>query len=88
MFGSGRGSNFQAILAAAQRGDLPGISFALVVSNNSDAGVLAIALGEVRDGLLVLASGPRVVAVPELCAVAEGLGPAGAGLTVRVQVGG
>jgi phosphoribosylglycinamide formyltransferase 1 len=43
VFGSGRGSNFQAILDAAHRGDLPGISFALVVSNNSDAGILAIA---------------------------------------------
>jgi len=42
---------------------------------------------EVRDGLLVLASGPRVVAVPELSAVAEGLGPSGAGLTVRVHAG-
>ena len=40
VFGSGRGSNFQAILDAAHRGDLPGISFALVVSNNSDAGIL------------------------------------------------
>jgi phosphoribosylglycinamide formyltransferase-1 len=43
VFGSGRGSNFQAILDAAHRGDLPGISFALVVSNNSDAGILEIA---------------------------------------------
>jgi tRNA(Ile)-lysidine synthase len=42
---------------------------------------------EARDGLLVLAAGPRVVAVPELGAVAEELGPAGAGLTVRVQGG-
>lgn len=39
---------------------------------------------EERDGLLVLAAGERVVAIPELSAVAEGLGPAGAGLTVRV----
>jgi len=43
VFGSGRGSNFQAILTAIQAGSLPGISIALVVSNNSDAGILAIA---------------------------------------------
>jgi phosphoribosylglycinamide formyltransferase-1 len=43
VFGSGRGSNFQAILDAVQRGALPGIGIALVVSNNSDAGILAIA---------------------------------------------
>ncbi len=39
---------------------------------------------EARDGLLVVAAGETVLAVPELSAVAEGLGPAGAGLTVRV----
>ena len=39
---------------------------------------------ERRDGLVVLAAGPRVLAVPELGAVADGLGPSGAGLTVRV----
>jgi tRNA(Ile)-lysidine synthase len=42
---------------------------------------------ERRDGLLVLAAGERVLAIPELSAVAEGLGPAGAGLTVRVRAG-
>jgi tRNA(Ile)-lysidine synthase len=40
---------------------------------------------EDRDGLLVLASGDRILAVPELGAVADGLGPRGAGLTVRVS---
>jgi tRNA(Ile)-lysidine synthase len=42
---------------------------------------------EARDGLLVLAAGTRVVAVPELAAVAAGLGPAGAGLAVRLRGG-
>jgi tRNA(Ile)-lysidine synthase len=40
---------------------------------------------EARDGLLVLAAGSTVLAVPELAAVAEGLGPRGAGLYVRVD---
>jgi tRNA(Ile)-lysidine synthase len=40
---------------------------------------------EARDGLLVLASGSTVLAVPELAAVAEGLGPRGAGLDVRMD---
>jgi tRNA(Ile)-lysidine synthase len=40
---------------------------------------------ERRDGLLVLAAGGRVLAIPELAAIADGLGPAGAGLTVRVH---
>ncbi len=40
---------------------------------------------EARDGLLVVASGARVLAVPELSAVADGLGPSGADLTVRVR---
>jgi tRNA(Ile)-lysidine synthase len=39
---------------------------------------------EDRDGLLVLAAGCDVVALPELGALAEGLGPAGAGLEVTV----
>jgi tRNA(Ile)-lysidine synthase len=39
---------------------------------------------ERRDGLLVLADGADVLAVPELSAVAAGLGPSGAGLAVRV----
>jgi tRNA(Ile)-lysidine synthase len=40
---------------------------------------------ETRDALLVLADGASVLAVPELAAVAAGLGPSGAGLTVRVM---
>jgi tRNA(Ile)-lysidine synthase len=39
---------------------------------------------EERDGLLVLASGATVLAVPELAVVADGLGPSGAGLSVRM----
>jgi tRNA(Ile)-lysidine synthase len=39
---------------------------------------------EARDALLVVAAGRSVLAVPELAAVAEGLGPGGAGLTVRL----
>jgi len=42
---------------------------------------------EERDALLVLASGARVLAIPELAAVAEGLGASGAGLTVRLRGG-
>lgn len=42
---------------------------------------------EERDGLLVLAAGARVLAVPELSAVAAGLGPSGAGLAVSMQAG-
>lgn len=40
---------------------------------------------EERDALLVLAEGDRVVALPDLAVVAAGLGPSGAGLTVRVH---
>jgi tRNA(Ile)-lysidine synthase len=40
---------------------------------------------EERDALLVVAAGPRVLAVPALDAVAEGLGPSGAGLVVRIR---
>ncbi|HEX9399831.1 MAG TPA: tRNA lysidine(34) synthetase TilS [Anaeromyxobacter sp.] len=40
---------------------------------------------EARDALLVVAVGDRILAVPALGAVAQGLGPAGAGLTVRVR---
>ena len=43
VFGSGAGSNFHAILAAVQRGDIPGVRISLVVSNNSGAGILGIA---------------------------------------------
>ncbi len=39
---------------------------------------------EARDGLLIVAAGRTVLALPELSAVADGLGPTGAGLTVRV----
>ncbi|HEY6099802.1 MAG TPA: tRNA lysidine(34) synthetase TilS [Anaeromyxobacter sp.] len=42
---------------------------------------------EDRDALLVLAAGEKVLAVPELAAVAAGLGPSGAGLTVRMRSG-
>lgn len=42
---------------------------------------------EERDALLVLAAGDRVVAVPELGVLGQGLGPAGAGLTVRITAG-
>jgi tRNA(Ile)-lysidine synthase len=40
---------------------------------------------EARDALLVLAAGANVLAIPELAAVAEGLGPGGAGLAVRLD---
>lgn len=43
VLGSGRGSNFQAILSAIQRGELTGVSIKLVISNNSAAGILEIA---------------------------------------------
>jgi phosphoribosylglycinamide formyltransferase-1 len=43
VFGSGRGSNFQAILSAMQYGKIPNANIAVVISNNSTAGILAIA---------------------------------------------
>ena len=43
VFGSGRGSNFQAILTAMEQGTVPGARICLVVSNNSGAGILEIA---------------------------------------------
>src|SRR5262245_11092012 len=43
VFGSGRGSNFQAILQAMEKGKLPGARIVLVISNNSGAGILEIA---------------------------------------------
>jgi phosphoribosylglycinamide formyltransferase-1 len=43
VLGSGRGSNFQAILSAMQAGQLPDVRITLVVSNNSSAGILEIA---------------------------------------------
>lgn len=43
VFGSGRGSNFAAILDAVRRGRLTGTEVRLVLSNNSQAGILALA---------------------------------------------
>ncbi len=43
VLGSGRGSNFQAILTAFQQGRIPGARICLVISNNSGAGILEIA---------------------------------------------
>ena len=43
VFGSGRGSNFKAVLDAVQNGELPNSCIVLVVSNNSDAGILDLA---------------------------------------------
>lgn len=40
VLGSGRGSNFNAILDAIHNGELPDSRIVLVVSNNSDAGIL------------------------------------------------
>jgi phosphoribosylglycinamide formyltransferase-1 len=43
VFGSGRGSNFQAILDAMKQGRIPNARICVVVSNNSNAGILEIA---------------------------------------------
>ncbi len=43
VLGSGRGSNFQAILTAIQQGRILNARIALVISNNSGAGILEIA---------------------------------------------
>lgn len=43
VFGSGRGSNFAAILDAVRGGRLTGTEVRLVLSNNSQAGILALA---------------------------------------------
>ncbi len=43
VLGSGRGSNFQAILNAIDGGRLSSTRVCLVISNNSDAGILALA---------------------------------------------
>ena len=43
VIGSGRGSNFLAILTAIDSGRLPGVRIALVLSNNSGAGILEVA---------------------------------------------
>jgi phosphoribosylglycinamide formyltransferase 1 len=43
VFASGRGSNLKAILDAIRSGSIPNALIALVISNNSDSGALAIA---------------------------------------------
>ncbi len=43
VFASGKGSNFKAILEAIETGKINNAKIVLVISNNSDAGVLAIA---------------------------------------------
>ncbi len=43
VLGSGRGSNFHAILHAVEEGKIPGALICLVISNNSTAGILDIA---------------------------------------------
>lgn len=43
VFGSGRGSNFRAILRALEEGTLPDTRIACVISNNSAAGILETA---------------------------------------------
>jgi formyltetrahydrofolate-dependent phosphoribosylglycinamide formyltransferase len=43
VFASGAGSNFHAILEAIRGGKIPNASIAVVISNNSDAGALALA---------------------------------------------
>jgi len=43
VFGSGRGSNFEAILTAIKQGTMPGARIACVISNNSTAGILELA---------------------------------------------
>jgi len=43
VLGSGTGSNFRAILSAIQQGKIPRARICLVVSNNSNAGILEIA---------------------------------------------
>jgi phosphoribosylglycinamide formyltransferase-1 len=43
VFGSGRGSNFEAILTAMNQGTIPGARIACVISNNPTAGILELA---------------------------------------------
>jgi phosphoribosylglycinamide formyltransferase 1 len=43
VFGSGRGSNFEAILTAMKQGTIPGARIACVISNNASAGILEAA---------------------------------------------
>jgi tRNA(Ile)-lysidine synthase len=42
---------------------------------------------EERDGLLVLAAGRDVLALPDLGVFARGMGPSGAGLSVSISAG-
>ena len=46
VFGSGRGSNFGAILDAIRAGKLPRVQIVAVISNNADAGILQLARQE------------------------------------------
>jgi phosphoribosylglycinamide formyltransferase-1 len=46
VFGSGRGSNFQAILKAIRSGEIANAAIRVVVSNNSNAGILELARAE------------------------------------------
>lgn len=43
VLGSGRGSNFKAILDAIHGGRIPNVTVSVVISNNSDAGILETA---------------------------------------------
>ena len=43
VLGSGRGSNFDAILKAIRQGEIPSARIRLAISNNSNAGILEIA---------------------------------------------
>ncbi len=43
VFGSGRGSNFNAIQSAIRTGTLPHVNIVVVISNNSAAGILELA---------------------------------------------
>lgn len=45
VFASGKGSNFKAILDAIDNGRIPNARIVIVISNNSDAGALAIGRG-------------------------------------------
>ena len=45
VWGSGRGSNFRALLTSVQQGSIKGVTIGLVLSNNSSAGILDIARG-------------------------------------------
>jgi phosphoribosylglycinamide formyltransferase 1 len=43
VFGSGRGSNFRAIVEAIGRGEISNVTVQMVLSNNSQAGILELA---------------------------------------------